>query len=244
MPFEIKFELEKFSERELIKKIYELILSNRQVIDVKVEQAFYDFQLSLRKYIYDETVVKAIMQGKGRFYSQIGINPADSRFIKVIEFWLSRFKLENKSNTRELAYNIVWTGGGDEDFRYLTNLPGASFISEGAYRNPLGKGQQVDYGPNITQSSTEANYKVPWLEWIMFRGTERVVSGYEFATHKKGRSFAEFSRTEKGIMLKNKSAGFGVDPVYAGTAEDNFFTRALARGLKRFELLVSRIRIS
>lgn len=88
-------------------------------------------------------------------------------------------------------------------------------------------------------SSPDAYYMsdenvIPWLYWLLFSGTEVVVAGY----HVKYGTNAKTSRTGDAIMYpnnKNESGGFSIVPNYAGTAEDNWITRAAYAALPKIQ---------
>lgn len=86
------------------------------------------------------------------------------------------------------------------DFYKILSVPGASYNSRG--------------GP------------VDWLEWLVTKGTQVVIGDYWLFPYAKG-----FTRSGgSSIMKKIESTPrepFRVDPNYAGTADDNFITRAI-----------------
>lgn len=76
--------------------------------------------------------------------------------------------------------------------------------------------------------------KVPWLEWLLLRGTQVVVPGFAVAYGNYSKGYQ--SRTKEAIMVSldnpNSSRNstnepFRVDPEFAGTENDNFITRAI-----------------
>lgn len=63
------------------------------------------------------------------------------------------------------------------------------------------------------------NGDLHWLEWMLLRGDEIIVVGYEY-NPKTG-----LGRTGLGNMIPGR--GFRVPPQYSGTRDNNFITRAL-----------------
>lgn len=57
-----------------------------------------------------------------------------------------------------------------------------------------------------------------WLEWLLLEGFKVIVVGYSF-------KFSDSGRSHGGVMAKGGL--WRVPPQYAGTAENNFITRAL-----------------
>jgi len=64
--------------------------------------------------------------------------------------------------------------------------------------------------------------QITWLDWLMNKGTQVVVDGFEFVST----DYNERSRSGGGFMLPTGGV-FRVDPEFAGTAGDNFITRAI-----------------
>ena len=69
-------------------------------------------------------------------------------------------------------------------------------------------------------------YDMHWLDWLLTRGDERIVEGYEYVNDANG---GYFSRSGQGIMRKGGS--WGVPTEFAGDESDNFITRALTDDL-------------
>ena len=69
-------------------------------------------------------------------------------------------------------------------------------------------------------------YNIPWIEWLLSKGAQVVVGGWEYVE-----LFDEqinSSRSGQGIMMKT-GGSFRVEPEHAGTLDDNFITRAIGR---------------
>ena len=65
--------------------------------------------------------------------------------------------------------------------------------------------------------------KITWLNWLMTRGTEVVVEGFEVVSTI---DYDDRSRSGGGFMLSTGGI-FRVAPEFAGTEGDNFITRAI-----------------
>lgn len=65
-------------------------------------------------------------------------------------------------------------------------------------------------------------YALPWLEWLLFYGTKPIVKNY---TVKFGSN--PYSRSGLAIMVEDDS-NWRVPPEFAGTATNNWITRAIA----------------
>lgn len=77
---------------------------------------------------------------------------------------------------------------------------------------------------------------VDWLNWLLFRGDSIVISDYGIFGHARSRS-----RSESGhIMIRavgKKTTPFRVQPIFAGTKDNNWITRAAqftAVGIQEF----------
>ena len=78
-------------------------------------------------------------------------------------------------------------------------------------------------------SSTEASFvtekgeTIPWLEWLLLRGSEPII-----LTHRILIKPTNYSRTGQAIMIPTKSGSWRVPPSYVGTVENNWITRAIS----------------
>lgn len=72
---------------------------------------------------------------------------------------------------------------------------------------------------------------LPWLEWLLTRGSTIIVSGYSYSPDNSGRSGG-------GTMRLGKA--WRVPPQFAGTVEDNFITRALEGREKQISSILRR----
>jgi hypothetical protein len=66
-------------------------------------------------------------------------------------------------------------------------------------------------------------YYLPWLEWLLLKGTSPLVKQFEV---KLGPNSS--SRTGNAIMVKSAS-NWSVPPAFAGKESNNWFTRALSK---------------
>lgn len=70
---------------------------------------------------------------------------------------------------------------------------------------------------------TSKGYRLPWLEWLLLRGTDDIVINYDV---KYGPS--SFSRTNLAIMVP-ANTNWSVPKSFAGTTQNNWTTRAIAK---------------
>lgn len=84
---------------------------------------------------------------------------------------------------------------------------------------------------NIT---TEKGQVIPFMEWLLIRGNDIIISEHEI-------SFTNAGRSGGAIMIQNNAGVWRVPPQYAGTVQDNWLTRSLAGAGSQFMNLVTSI---
>lgn len=171
-----------------------------------------------------ETAIKnapeylALMPG-GRLYGQIGNPNIQNDVEAIIEFIKRNVNVDMVFNVEQgdrvdivgnLEVSVI------PDYGTLTNLHPAKFTTE--------KGQNL-----------------PWLRWLLLEGEASIVIGYYYVENTDRRkTISNYSRTGTGIMrLRGKPSSFkknwsveyspkswSVPPEFAGTENDNWFTRA------------------
>jgi len=70
---------------------------------------------------------------------------------------------------------------------------------------------------------TKRGYSLPWLEWLLFRGNQTIIKGYDV---KLGPN--DNSRTGNAIMVSSNN-NWRVPAEFAGTSSSNWTTRAVER---------------
>jgi len=81
---------------------------------------------------------------------------------------------------------------------------------------------------SVVQTSNIGSYvsngnQITWLDWLMTKGTQVVVGGFEIV---QTIDYDDRSRSGGGFMIET-GGSFRVDPEFAGTEGDNFITRAI-----------------
>lgn len=97
------------------------------------------------------------------------------------------------------------------DFSDLLNLGSASFVSE--------NGSQIN-----------------WLEWLLIEGDSVIISDYDFILGP-----SKYSRTGMGIMRSMSGGSWRVPPEYAGTANNNWITRAIEAASQSIQKEIEKI---
>jgi len=72
-------------------------------------------------------------------------------------------------------------------------------------------------------SDDARGYKLPWLEWLLLRGSDKIIKNYEVSF-----GASKYSRSGMAIM-KDSSSSWRVPPQFAGTIKNNWTTRAVTK---------------
>lgn len=181
------------TEAEIEKNINEaLSIQINNVLIKNQSNIINQISALIPNWISNQPEIQAILSGTliGAFGSTISPDNIVNAIINAVSQSISiQFK----------KYNKNLTGGGFDlqvqldDFANLLSLP---------------------QGHTIYDSGD-----LHWLEWMLLRGDEIIVVGYEY-NPKTG-----IGRTGLGNMVPGK--GFRVPPQYSGTRDNNFITRAL-----------------
>lgn len=83
--------------------------------------------------------------------------------------------------------------------------------------------------PTAVVQSKKQN--LPWLEWLLTRGVEIIIQGYEIKFDLNARE-KHGSRSGFALMVEMGGGSWQVPPSFAGTIDDNWITRAM-RGTER-----------
>lgn len=92
---------------------------------------------------------------------------------------------------------------------------------------------------------SENGYDVPWLEWLLTRGTDFIVETLDYFILDVQPRKHPSSRTGHKIMVKDIFQNFGVTKSsaisweYAGTIDDNWFTQSAQRSIPRIKKIIN-----
>lgn len=87
----------------------------------------------------------------------------------------------------------------------------------------------------IIYQSSKSDGRLEWLRWLLLEGGNTIISEYEFQPDRG------MGRTGFGIMVQKTGGGWSVPSEYAGTANDNFITRALSNFNLEIEQALSKV---
>jgi len=90
-------------------------------------------------------------------------------------------------------------------------------------------------GSNFAQVIDQSGYSLPWLQWLLLDGNKIIVPSHQVVI---GPNRA--SRTGFAIM-RQSSVGWQVPTEFAGTANDNWITRAIDSAAPEIEQLLDRV---
>ena len=77
---------------------------------------------------------------------------------------------------------------------------------------------------------TEKGQELPWLEWLLFRGSSEIIYGYRIQT-----GVYPGSRSGQAYMLKDIHGSWGVPEGFQGTETDNFILIAIVEVKPRID---------
>ena len=76
---------------------------------------------------------------------------------------------------------------------------------------------------------TEKGSDLHWMEWLLKRGDQVIITGYQYKPSRKGRAGG-------GTMIDGNS--FRVNPAYSGTEDNNFITKIFTGREKDLQNLI------
>ena len=82
-------------------------------------------------------------------------------------------------------------------------------------------GEPAINSPNAFVTDTEGGYSLPWLEWLLLKGTAPIVNNYSVVLGPN-----KFSRTGMALMVQSNK-NWKVPSEFAGSSSNNWASRAL-----------------
>jgi len=87
--------------------------------------------------------------------------------------------------------------------------------------------------------TSEDGFNIPWLYWLLNKGNSYIIVGYKYIP------LTGLGRANWGIMQKtrnNASKGsWRIPPEYAGTINNNWFSRGIAASISKIEAVYTNI---
>jgi len=192
-----------------------ILFEAREVMNKAYKKSKPQIELKARQLILSELEKSPTVQSllKNKLQADFGLSSSSARkgvdnILSVISRNINvDFVISSSNLVGSIKLNLL-----PPDVSQLTSLPSASYINNGR------KGGEI-----------------PWLEWLLTRGTEIVIDGYH-VTYKESR----YSRSGKAEM--RKSGFFRINSDDAGTIDDNFITRTI-RSLSDEIFLIIRLEL-
>lgn len=132
----------------------------------------------------------------GTLRGELGLPDGQRRITTIIEQWIDNIGVNVSTRAGaflgSLSIHMI-----DSDYSDVLGLPEAEL----RYTNKAGQTKELQ-----------------WLKWLLLEGDRVIVSDFDFAPSRQG-------RTGLGIMVKRRG-GWKVPSQFAGTSRDNFVTRA------------------
>lgn len=133
---------------------------------------------------------------------ELGVPDASSRIESIYDAWVSSMVIDKKP----ISIRASRLSGGfsinliRSDFSDILSLPSATIID------------------NISSSI------IPWLRWLLLEGGKILVRNYKVQYGPNSRS-----RTDNAIMIESSSENWRVPAEFAGTIQNNWVTRSIAK---------------
>jgi len=146
----------------------------------------------------------------GNLRLELGIPDASSKVQSIINIWISNI---------EYDYSKPTISGGK-----IISSFSAKFV-------------KTDFSDVISSEEAyviDGEYNLPWLKWLLLDGSATIVPRHDVVFGPNPNS-----RTGDAVM-RPSSKGWGVPSDYAGTASDNWITRAIADSQSDIEQLLAR----
>lgn len=88
--------------------------------------------------------------------------------------------------------------------------------------------------PDGMVNDSKRGYSLPWLEWLILRGTESLVKDYSVDFS----SGNPYSRSGMAVMVSEQGAEWKVPSEFAGVIDNNWITRAIERMDKQIQSVI------
>ena len=174
-----------------------------------------------------------------------GSNKAMSKARRYVKEWILKTpEMQSIATGGELAGNLGIRGGtGASIAASIADAVALSTVFEFTPFNNKLKGRAVlNFQPisfaNLLSlpagyTATKKGDRLHWLDWVLKEGNKTLIVGYEY--------FPDTGKGRSGLGSMKQGSMWRVPPQFAGTATDNFITRAFQGKEKQIESLFSEI---
>lgn len=196
------------TEQEFIKLFLTDIKDQFNIVFAKISQPVQDqIREEVRRRITSSSTYSSLIDGDLR--GELGLERPTEVFVDILNTWLNSLVV-NPVPVKIVGNKFIGgmsIRGIEESMRDVTQLPVASFISEGGHF-------------------------IPWLQWLVLAGDAIIIGDYvikfDLTPEEKNRS-----RTGLALMQIERGGNWKVPSEHSGVAGDNFVTRSLI-GLEKF----------
>jgi hypothetical protein len=170
------------------------------VADV-MNKAFTDSQKPIRAFV-SVSIRDAIKSSDeyremaaGTLQQELGVPDLQARIDRIIDYWAN-------INIKVIPARVVGTKvvGGMRITAVRANFQDVLISRDATF---------------ITENGTV----LPWLEWMLLRGSSVIIMDYEIGIG--------LGRTGNNVMIHAPGSHWSIPPQFAGTKDDNFVTRSL-----------------
>jgi len=131
--------------------------------------------------------------------ASFGLPDGKNRIDEIIDMWLNNITVRS---TRITSVSDKFSGG--------INIG----IVDSSYSDVLAM--------QASSVTTEKGEALPWLEWLLKFGDQKIILDYDIFFNPVGRS-----RSGLAVMIQRAGSAWGVPSQFAGTEDNNFVTRGL-----------------
>lgn len=186
------------SDSDIQKQILNLL---KDTMDKAFKQSLPKIKHRVKQEVKDAIVTEPEYQSLigGKLKYEFGI-PSSQKIESIIDIWI---------NNITINYSGIKIGG--------RGLSGS--LSLGMIRSSY---DDVLANDGATVVDSQSGAVLPWLEWLLLYGGKIIVRDYKVQIAPNSRS-----RTGMAIMVQSGGSNWRVPPEFAGTASNNWITRAL-----------------
>jgi hypothetical protein len=189
------------SDREIYNRILNAMRPHLQSVFDKTQQSLQSIiPIKFKEALMDEPEYSSLLSGILKY--ELGIPDASARIESIYDAWVSSMFIEKKPISIK---NNQLNGGFSirlirSDFADILDLSASTVVD------------------SISGSN------IPWVRWLLLEGGKILVRDYRVQYGPNPRS-----RTDNAIMVTSSSESWRVPAEFAGTIQDNWVTRSIAK---------------
>ncbi len=186
-------------------------IGNPIVLKVAASLTSQDIQRAFKKLIMESATYENLVSKSSVLRGELGLENPIGKLNDIIDTWSKSINF----TFRKVRRSALGISGGFT-IRFIRS----------SWRDVLSSPSAKQENISRRSERGEAPKSLNWLEWLLIRGDEKIIVGFD-ATFAK-RHGAESGRTKLAIMFKPKVfRSWSVPPGFSGTANKNFVTQVL-----------------